>query len=98
MPEGTGAPGPRPGPEGARPDDGPGGARGPVAPDPYPSRAARSTEMPILPAEPEMYPSTLWREDCPRDDRRRRWWCLHTRPRREKALARALRTRGLAHY
>jgi transcriptional antiterminator RfaH len=54
--------------------------------------------MPILPAEPEMYPSTLWREDCPRDDRHRRWWCLHTRPRREKALARALRTRGIPHY
>lgn len=54
--------------------------------------------MPILPAEPEMYPSTLWQEDCPRDDRHRRWWCLHTKPRREKSLARALRTRGIPHY
>ena len=54
--------------------------------------------MPILPAEPEMYPSTLWQEDRPRDDRHRRWWCLHTKPRQEKTLARALRKCGISHY
>jgi transcription antitermination factor NusG len=54
--------------------------------------------MPILPAEPEMYPSTLWQEDRPRDDRHGRWWCLHTKPRQEKMLARALRQRGISHY
>ena len=54
--------------------------------------------MPILPAEPEMYPSTLWQEDRPRDDRHGRWWCLHTKPRQEKTLARALRQRGISHY
>jgi transcription antitermination factor NusG len=54
--------------------------------------------MPILPAEPEMYPSTLWQEDRPRDDRHCRWWCLHTKPRQEKTLARALRKRGISHY
>src|SRR6516162_87070 len=54
--------------------------------------------MPILTAEPEMYPSTLWQEDGVRDDRLARWWCLHTKPRHEKALARALRKRGVPHY
>jgi hypothetical protein len=54
--------------------------------------------MPILPAEPEMYPSTLWQEDPPRDDRHCRWWCLHTKPRQEKTLARVLRKRGISHY
>jgi transcription antitermination factor NusG len=54
--------------------------------------------MPILPAEPEMYPSTLWQKDQDRDDFDRRWWCLHTRPLHEKTLARALRKRGVAHY
>jgi transcriptional antiterminator RfaH len=53
--------------------------------------------MPILPAEPEMYPSTLWQEDRDRDDFDRRWWCLHTKPRHEKILARVLRKRGVAH-
>src|SRR3954470_17045338 len=54
--------------------------------------------MPILPAEPEMYPSTLCQKDQDRDDFDRRWWCLHTRPLHEKTLARALRKRGVAHY
>jgi transcription antitermination factor NusG len=54
--------------------------------------------MPILPAEPEMYPSTLWQEDRTQDDFNRRWWCLHTKPRQEKTLARALHKRGVSHY
>jgi transcriptional antiterminator RfaH len=54
--------------------------------------------MPILPAEPEMYPSTLWEEDDALDDRQGRWWCLHTKPRQEKTLARSLRKRGICHY
>ena len=54
--------------------------------------------MPILPAEPEMYPNTLWQEDYARDDRHHRWWCLHTKPRQEKVLARALRKRAVPHY
>jgi len=27
-----------------------------------------------------------------------RWWCLHTKPRQEKAVARALKTRDIAFY
>ncbi len=54
--------------------------------------------MPILPAEPEMYPDDLWEGDAGRGDLRRRWYCLHTRPRQEKATARDLRARKLAFY
>jgi transcription antitermination factor NusG len=49
--------------------------------------------MPILPAEPDFFPPDLW--DDPTCVRRTRdeavWWCLHTRPRQEKATARELR-------
>jgi transcriptional antiterminator RfaH len=53
--------------------------------------------MPILAAEPEWYPSTLWQEDRSRAGPDR-WWCLHTKPRREKALARSLRKRSIAYF
>ncbi len=54
--------------------------------------------MPILAAEPDIYPGDLWtRLDKPDEDERR-WWCLHTRPRQEKSAARDLRSRRLAHY
>jgi transcriptional antiterminator RfaH len=54
--------------------------------------------MPILAAEPEMYPVTLWEADSAAAESGRLWWCLHTKPRHEKALARELRKRGIAHY
>jgi transcription antitermination factor NusG len=54
--------------------------------------------MPILPAEPDMYPDDLWEGDAERDDADRRWYCLHTRPRQEKATARDLRARRVAFY
>jgi transcription antitermination factor NusG len=54
--------------------------------------------MPILPAEPDMYPEDLWEGDAGRDDADRRWYCLHTRPRQEKATARDLRARRVAFY
>ena len=54
--------------------------------------------MPILPAEPEMYPDDLWEGDAVGGDARRRWYCLHTRPRQEKATARDLRARRVAFY
>lgn len=56
--------------------------------------------MPILPAEPDMYPPDLWSDSQanPSGDPAARWWCLHTKPRQEKAAARHLRTRGIAHY
>jgi len=54
--------------------------------------------MPILPAESEMYPDSLWEGGRPGADPCRRWWCLHTKPRQEKTVARALRKRAIAHY
>jgi len=54
--------------------------------------------MPILPAEPEIFPDDLWEENGPKAGSERRWWCLHTKPRQEKALARALRVREIVHY
>jgi transcriptional antiterminator RfaH len=44
--------------------------------------------MPLLPAEPCVFPDSLLIEPDPSSDAR--WWVLHTRPRTEKALARAL--------
>jgi transcriptional antiterminator RfaH len=54
--------------------------------------------MPILPAEPDMYPADLWQDALTESDPERRWWCLHTKPRQEKATARQLRTRRIMHY
>jgi transcriptional antiterminator RfaH len=53
--------------------------------------------MPILPAEPDLNPPNLWQlGGCGGPDER--WWCLHAKPRQEKAIARALKLRGLAYY
>jgi transcription antitermination factor NusG len=54
--------------------------------------------MPILPAEPDMYPSDLWQGVDPECDSDQRWWCLHTKPRQEKATARLLRSKRVTHY
>jgi transcriptional antiterminator RfaH len=54
--------------------------------------------MPILPAEPDLYPSNLWQDEQLQSRQDSRWWCLHTKPRQEKAAARDLRTRGVAYY
>ncbi len=54
--------------------------------------------MPILPSEPEMYPPDLWEGHADPDDEPRRWYCLHTKPRQEKATARDLLARKLAFY
>ncbi len=64
--------------------------------------------MPILPAEPDMYPDDLWEagadagteagSDPGASEAGRRWYCLHTRPRQEKATARDLRSRRIAFY
>ena len=61
--------------------------------------------MPILPPEPMINPAGLLdgpargplvaeedRDDPPI------WWCLHTKPRQEKATARVLLDRGLAYF
>ncbi len=57
--------------------------------------------MPILPAEPDMYPDDLWEGAGAGPDpgsRGRRWYCLHVKPRQEKAAARELRGRRVAFY
>lgn len=54
--------------------------------------------MPILPAEPNMYPATLWDHDGPALDPNRQWWCLHTKPRQDKLVARVLRKLRIAYY
>jgi transcriptional antiterminator RfaH len=54
--------------------------------------------MPILPAEPDLYPTNLWQADDPVGVGERKWWCLHTRPRQEKATARDLRAQKIPYY
>lgn len=54
--------------------------------------------MPILPAEPDFFPADLWDNGSAGPSGDGRWWCLHTRPRQEKAAARDLRARGVAFY
>ena len=53
--------------------------------------------MPILPSEPEMFPPDLWETDN-RAAGEVRWWCLHTRPRQEKAAARELHHQKISYY
>jgi len=58
--------------------------------------------MPILPAEPDVYPDDLWQGAAPADAGpgvpAKRWFCLHTKPRQEKATARDLRSRRVSYY
>ena len=54
--------------------------------------------MPILPAEPDMYPDDLWEQAVEKTDSPGRWYCLHTKPRQEKATARDLRARQVPFY
>jgi transcription antitermination factor NusG len=54
--------------------------------------------MPILPAEPALYPDDLWHSDNPLVGNDRVWWCLHTKPRQEKAVARELRIQKIPFY
>ena len=48
--------------------------------------------MPILSAEPALYPASLFQMGQ-REHGERRWWVLHTKPRQEKSLARQLHDR-----
>lgn len=61
--------------------------------------------MPIKPAEPDLFPPDLWERVAPplksaphHEGTGPRWWCLHTKPRQEKATARHLRSAGLTYY
>src|SRR5271166_4159480 len=58
-----------------------------------------SSEMPILPAEPDCNPPNLWDDPAVHAANGEVvWWCLHTKPRQEKATARDLRNEGLVYY
>jgi transcriptional antiterminator RfaH len=55
--------------------------------------------MPILPAEPDCHPANLWEDgESPPVKPDGVWWCLHTKPRQEKATARDLREQGVVYY
>ncbi len=56
--------------------------------------------MPILPAEPDFFPPDLWDDPTavPRSRPEAVWWCLHSRPRQEKATARELRKLGVTFF
>jgi transcriptional antiterminator RfaH len=55
--------------------------------------------MPILPAEPDCNPPDLWENPAHLDARDGAvWWCLHTKPRQEKASARELLDAGIAYF
>lgn len=53
--------------------------------------------MPILAAEPTLYPESLFQADAS-DFLPRRWCVLHTKPRQEKSLARYLHQREMPFY
>ena len=54
--------------------------------------------MPILPTEPDMFPDDLWDNVVGASPGSRLWFCLHTKPRQEKAMARDLRAGRIAFY
>jgi|SRR5262245_9840148 len=54
--------------------------------------------MPLLPPEPSAYPDNLLTEPTLLADRPGRWWAVYTKAKGEKALARHLRGRAVAHY
>ena len=56
--------------------------------------------MPILPAEADFYPPELWDDSMPAVGRKPQgvWWCLHAKPRQEKAAARELRKLQFTFY
>jgi transcription antitermination factor NusG len=55
--------------------------------------------MPILPAEPDCNPPNLWDDPAHlATNQDAAWWCLHTKPRQEKATARDLRAQGIVYY
>jgi transcription antitermination factor NusG len=54
--------------------------------------------MPILPAEPALFPDHLFDEQTPPLEVNRAWWALHTKPRQEKRLAQHLHERRIAFF
>lgn len=53
--------------------------------------------MPILPPEPGLFPEDLFTQETDTNSIWN-WWCLHTKPRREKEAARHLRQKEIAHF
>ena len=54
--------------------------------------------MPIVAAEPVMFPEGLLTEPDALADRHGRWWAVYTKSRAEKALARHLNLRSVPYY
>jgi transcriptional antiterminator RfaH len=54
--------------------------------------------MPVLKAEPNHFPATLFQEPNLPEAADRVWWVLHTKPRQEKSLARFLYERQVPFY
>jgi transcription antitermination factor NusG len=54
--------------------------------------------VPILPAEPDIFPADLFDAEGLSGEAIGQWWALYTMPRREKELMRRLRSLGVAHY
>jgi transcriptional antiterminator RfaH len=54
--------------------------------------------MPILPYEPDIYPTDLFASSPVAEGPSGQWWALYTLPRREKELMRRLRQLEVAHY
>lgn len=54
--------------------------------------------MPLLPPEPASFPENLLTDPTLLTARPGRWWAVYTKARGEKALARHLRGRSVAHY
>lgn len=54
--------------------------------------------MPILKYESDIYPQQLLTDESLFRSETRDWWCLYTRSRREKELARKLQAKSIPHY
>jgi hypothetical protein len=54
--------------------------------------------MPILPAEPSVFPDQLFADPAALPTAERHWRVLHTKPRQEKSLARQLRQAEVPFY
>ena len=54
--------------------------------------------MPMLPAEPDLFPATLFVEEARAPSEGQCWRVLHTKPRQEKALARQLHKAEVSFY
>lgn len=54
--------------------------------------------MPVLPAEPDVFPDALLSDPTFASLEERVWWVVHTKPRQEKSVARYLHERQVPFY